>query len=208
MNGKVSVVFNRNRFPKMKYFFKVRPLSGSQIHRKCGSMKEIVQDTYILLHTTNRKYYMTYRFVLVRWLWMILDDLVAGLSKCNSTNTCTAFRTVSTDTARRAVPRRQLTELLVYINDVANCDMNTDLWFRCCERASDVNLSILRVVWKCEYNKSVHTLTIRSQPYAHCAYIIANHFTTNTQMTCNCMYHSTDSGTLSDTGSCTSDVSR
>jgi len=134
---------------------------------------------------------MAYRFVLVRWLWMILDDLVAGLSKCNSTNTCTAFRTVSTDKARRAVPRRQLTELLVYINDVANCDMNTDLWFRCCERASDVNLSILRVVWKCEYNKSVHTLTSRSQPYAHFAYLIANHFTINMQMTCNCMYHST-----------------
>jgi len=126
---------------------------------------------------------------------MTLDDLgwpcvVAGISKCNSTNTCTAFRTVSTDMARRAVPRRQLTELLVYISDIANCDMNTDLWFRCCERASEVNLS-LRRVWKCQYNKSVQTLTSRSQPYAHCAYIIANHFTSNMQMTYNYMYHST-----------------
>ena len=155
-------------------------------------MKEIVQDRYILLHTVNRKYYMAYRFVLVRWLWMILDDLVAGLIKCNSTNTCTAFRTVSTDTARRAVPRRQLTELLVYISDAANCDKNTDLWFRCCAFLveSGVNPSI-RCVWKSQYNKPVHTLTIRSQPYAHCAYLIANHLTINMQMTYNYMYHST-----------------
>ena len=53
-------------FSENEILFKVRPLSGSQIHRKSGSMKEIVQDTYILLHTTNRKYYMAYRFVLVR----------------------------------------------------------------------------------------------------------------------------------------------
>jgi len=41
---------------------------------------------------------------------MTLDDLeghspVAGLMNCNSTNMCATFRTVSTDTAHRAVPR-------------------------------------------------------------------------------------------------------
>ena len=37
-------------------------------------------------------------------------------------------------------------KLLVYICDVANSDMNTDLWFRCCGfLASEVNLSVRRV---------------------------------------------------------------
>ena len=47
---------------------------------------------------------------------MTLNDLechspFAELIKCNSTNICATFRTVSTDTARRAVPRRQLSFL-------------------------------------------------------------------------------------------------
>jgi len=42
---------------------------------------------------------------------MTLDDLEghlrnAELIKCDSTNICTTFSTVLTDTARRAVPRR------------------------------------------------------------------------------------------------------
>ena len=42
---------------------------------------------------------------------MTLGDLeghlpLAGLTKCNSTNICATFRPVSTDTARRTVPRR------------------------------------------------------------------------------------------------------
>jgi len=50
---------------------------------------------------------------------MTLDDLeghspVAGLIKYNSTNVCATFRTVSTDTALRAVPRRQLSFLCVW----------------------------------------------------------------------------------------------
>jgi len=49
---------------------------------------------------------MAYRFVP-----MTLNDLeshspVAGLFKCNYTNIFATFRTVSTDTTRRAVPRR------------------------------------------------------------------------------------------------------
>jgi len=51
---------------------------------------------------------MAYRYVPFP---MTLNELeghspVAGLVKCNSTNFCATFRTVSTDTARRAVPRR------------------------------------------------------------------------------------------------------
>ena len=51
---------------------------------------------------------MVYRFMPFP---MTLDDLaghsrVAGLIKCNSTDICATFRTASTDTARRAVPRR------------------------------------------------------------------------------------------------------
>jgi len=53
---------------------------------------------------------MSYRFVPFP---VTLDDLaghspVAGLIKCNSTNICATFSTVLIDTARRAVPWRQL----------------------------------------------------------------------------------------------------
>jgi len=51
---------------------------------------------------------MAYRFVPFP---MTFDDPeghspVAGLIKSNLTNSCATFRTVSTDMARRAVPRR------------------------------------------------------------------------------------------------------
>ena len=57
---------------------------------------------------------MAYRFVK---LPMTLNDLEShspaeGLIKCNSTNIYAASRTVLTDTARRAVPLRQLSFLL------------------------------------------------------------------------------------------------
>jgi len=49
MNGKVSVVFNRNCFPKMKDFSKLAPVrTGSHVHRKSGSIKEMVQDMHIV----------------------------------------------------------------------------------------------------------------------------------------------------------------
>ena len=62
----------------------------------------------LLLHTTNRKYYMAYLFVPFP---MTLDDLEghspnAGLIKCNSKNICATFSTVLTFTAHRAVFRR------------------------------------------------------------------------------------------------------
>jgi len=67
----------------------------------------------LLLHTTNRKYHMAYLFVPFP---MTFDDLEghspnAELIKSNSTNICATFSTVLTDTARRAVPRRQLSFL-------------------------------------------------------------------------------------------------
>jgi len=56
MDGKVSMVFNRNCFPKMKYFSRLGDLQAcSHVHRKSGSIKEMSQ--------TNRKYHMTYLFV-------------------------------------------------------------------------------------------------------------------------------------------------
>ena len=56
LNGKSSMVFNRNCFPKMK--LKVRPLAGSHVHRKIGiSVKKWCKTDTLLLHTTNRKYY-------------------------------------------------------------------------------------------------------------------------------------------------------
>ena len=105
MNGKVSVVFNRNYFPKMKDFSRLGHLAGSHVHRK-----DIVQDRHVVTtrDVSNWKYHMVYRFVP---FLVTLNDLkghssVAGLIKCNSTNICATFRTVSTGTARRAVPRR------------------------------------------------------------------------------------------------------
>jgi len=60
----------------------------------------------LLLHTSNRN--MAYRFVSSPVTLGNLESHspVAGLIKCNSTNICATFRTVSTDTARRAVLRR------------------------------------------------------------------------------------------------------
>ena len=52
---------------------------------------------------------------------MTLNDLVghsptAGLIKCNSTNICATFRSVSTDTERRAVPRLLVDVYLQFAN--------------------------------------------------------------------------------------------
>jgi len=111
MDGKVSMVFNHNCFPKMDLLFKLRRPTGSHVHCKpfgCG--REMAQDRHVVTHTTNRRYRMAYLFVPFP---MTLDDLEghsrnARLIKCNST---TIFSTVLTDTSRRAVPRRQLSFL-------------------------------------------------------------------------------------------------
>ena len=46
MDGKVSMVFNRNCFPKV--LFKVSRPTGSHVRRKSGSIKEIVQDRHVV----------------------------------------------------------------------------------------------------------------------------------------------------------------
>jgi len=68
----------------------------------------------LLLHTTNMKCHMTYRFVSFP---VTLDDLeghspVARLFKCNSTNVCATSRTVLTDTSAPRGPSATA-ELLV-----------------------------------------------------------------------------------------------
>jgi len=89
---------------------------GSQKFAARFTVKVVVSQKWcktdtLLLHTTNRKYHgLSIR--------VISHDLechspVAGLVKRNSTNICATFRTVSTDTARRADPRRQLSFLFI-----------------------------------------------------------------------------------------------
>jgi len=46
MYEKVSMVFNRNYFPKMT-LFEVRCSTGSHIHPKSGSIKEMARDRHI-----------------------------------------------------------------------------------------------------------------------------------------------------------------
>jgi len=48
MNGKVSVVINRNCFSKMKDYSRLRPTKGSHVHHKCGIIKEMVQDRHVV----------------------------------------------------------------------------------------------------------------------------------------------------------------
>jgi len=48
MDGKVYMVFNRNCFSKMKAFSKLGALQAVTytVHRKCGSVKEMVRDSH------------------------------------------------------------------------------------------------------------------------------------------------------------------
>jgi len=106
MDGKVSMVFNRNCYPKWQTFQLLGALQAVTYTLKVVISKKW-REIDTLLHTTNRKYNMAYLFVP---FLMTLDDLEchspnAGLIKCNLTN-CTTFNTVLTVTARRAVPRR------------------------------------------------------------------------------------------------------
>jgi len=96
MNGKLSVVFNRNCFPKMKDYSRLRPIKAVTYTESVAVSKKLCRIHTLLLHTSNRKYHMAYRFVSFS---MTLGDFeghwpVAGLIKCNSTNICATFRTV------------------------------------------------------------------------------------------------------------------
>ena len=105
MDGKVSMVFNRNCFPKMTDFSWLGALQAVTYTLKVVVSKKWHEIDTLLLHTTNKKYHMAYLFVPFP---MTLDDPEghspnAGLIKCNSTNICATFSTVLTVTARRAV---------------------------------------------------------------------------------------------------------
>jgi len=108
MNRKVSELYNRNCFPKMKDFSRLRPLQTVTYTVKVVVSKKVCKIDTLLLHITNRKGHVSYRFVPFP---MKLNDLgrhspVAGLIKWNLTNICATYSMVSTDTARRAVPQR------------------------------------------------------------------------------------------------------
>jgi len=101
VNGKVYVVFNRNCLLKVKDFSRLGPLQAI-MHTVVVSKKWREIDT-LLLHSTNRKYHMTYLFVPFP---MTLDDLEshsrdAGLIKCN-----TIRRTFVRHLARFSLTRR------------------------------------------------------------------------------------------------------
>ena len=109
MDGKVSIVFNRNSFPKMTDFSRLGTQQAVTYTVKVVVVvsKKWCRIDILLLHITNRKYHMAYLFVPFP---MTLDDLEghspnAGLIKCNFTNICVTFSTVLTDTAHHAVPR-------------------------------------------------------------------------------------------------------
>jgi len=108
MDGKVTLVFNRNCFPKITDFSRLGTLQAVTYTLKVVVSKEWCELDTLLLRTTNRKYHMAYLFMPFP---MTLDNLEghlpnAGLIKCNSTDICVAFSMVLTDTARFAVPRR------------------------------------------------------------------------------------------------------
>jgi len=108
VDGKVSMIFNRNYFPKLTDFSRLGALQAVTCTMKVVVSKKWREIDTSLLHTTHRKYHMAYIFVPFP---ITLDDLEghspnAGLIKGNSTNICGTFSAVLTDTARRAVPLR------------------------------------------------------------------------------------------------------
>jgi len=108
VDGKVSVVFNRNCFSKMTDFSWLGALQAVTYTLKVVVSKKWREIDTLLLYTTNRKYHMACLFVPFS---VTLDDLEghspnAGFIKRNSTDICVTFSVVLTDTERRAVPRR------------------------------------------------------------------------------------------------------
>jgi len=63
MNGKTSVVFDCDCFPKMKDFSKLGALKAVTYTVKVVVSKKWCNIDTLLLHTTNRKYHMAYRFM-------------------------------------------------------------------------------------------------------------------------------------------------
>jgi len=90
MDGKISMVFNRNCIPKMTYFSRLFVLQAVTYIVKVVVSKKWREIDTLSLHITNRKYHMAYLFVPFA---VTLGDLEghlhnAGLIKCNSTNIC------------------------------------------------------------------------------------------------------------------------
>ena len=72
MDGKVSMVFNRNCLPKMKDFSRLGALQAVMYTVKVVVSKKWHEIDTLLLHTTNRKYHIAYLFMPFP---MTLDDL-------------------------------------------------------------------------------------------------------------------------------------
>jgi len=72
VNGKVSVVYNHNCFPKMKHFSRLVSQQAVTCTVKVVLSKKWCKIDTLLLHTTHRKYHIAYRF----WPFSVtLDDL-------------------------------------------------------------------------------------------------------------------------------------
>ena len=102
MDGKVSMVFNLNSFPKMTDISMLGALQAVTFTVKVVVSKKWREIDTLLLHTSNGKYHMAFLLVPVS---VTLYDLEfhspnAGLSKCNSTNIYATAGTVLTDTLR------------------------------------------------------------------------------------------------------------
>jgi len=54
----IATVFSEN-----ETLFKVRPRTGSHVHRKSSNIKKLCKIDTLLRHITNRKYHIAYRFV-------------------------------------------------------------------------------------------------------------------------------------------------
>jgi len=102
------MVFNRNRFLKMIDFLRLGPLKAVTYTVKVVVSKKWCKIDTLILQTTNRKYHMSYRFVLFP---VTSDDLAGHSPVAGLINICATYSTVLTDTARRAVPRRLLSFL-------------------------------------------------------------------------------------------------
>ena len=91
---KVSVVFNRNYFSKLKDFSRLGALRQVTYTGKVVVSKKWREIDTLLLHTTNRNYHIAYRFVPFPTILENLEDHLpnGGLIKCNLTNICATLR--------------------------------------------------------------------------------------------------------------------
>jgi len=119
MNRRVSVAFNRNCFWKIKHYSRLQAdaytLVVSQKDARCCYYTPLT-ETIKNMWPINSCHF--------KWPWMTLEiiRLLQGFFKCNSTIIYATFCTVSTDTLRRAVHRRQFSY---------TCTLNRHRWKKC-----------------------------------------------------------------------------